>query len=119
MRIDYKLIELKKEKNIQPIESFIELSDNILYWKARYYCDIPKDAQDLSLGWENKMKSGETWVKKSSVIGIGKAYMFRDNIWQIFLDANGLAGTIEMFFKRESDAIEFAEKIVSWMIEKY
>lgn len=118
MRIDYKHIDLPKEKDVSSVEAFVELTDNLLYWKSKYYCDIPIIHDDEASGWHNKMKCAESWVKKDCIVGIGKAYLFLENIWQIFIDGNGLAGSIEMYFKREKDADAFAEKIVNWMLNK-
>ncbi len=118
MKLEYTLLEMEHETNIEALESFIELGDNFLYWKAEYYCDAPVNHEDLSQGWENRMKSYETWVKKESVIGVGKAFRFSDDKWQVFIDASGLAGTIEVFFMTEKEASLFSKQIFSWMLSK-
>lgn len=118
MKIDYELIDLKGEIYTDKIESYIELTNTCLYWKAKYYADVLNSPDDLLSGWKNRMKCMHSYVKRESVMHVGITYMTDDLKWQVYIDANGLAGSIEIYFQREREAEEFAEKIVNWMVEK-
>ena len=52
-RIEIKHFDLEFERNIQTTESFVELHNTYLRYKAIYDSEIPEDREDLMRGWKS------------------------------------------------------------------
>lgn len=119
MRIDYKLIDLSKEKIKEHFHSYLDLQEDHLRFSIQYIADTWKDSDDESLGWdENELHSYEVVAKRQAITGVTKLYLTATKVYKISIMAKGFGNDIDLYFKRDSEATEIQEKIVNWMLDK-
>jgi len=103
MRINIKQFELEFEKEIQSLESYIELGKSVFTYRMNYNSQTPKDNNDTSLGWEESYKDITICIKKEAFVSIEKYWSQRNNYWNLQLEANGFPSTINIYFEEENE----------------
>lgn len=108
-------IQLKNQKPTDIKESFLELHDNHVYYHIEFYADEPKDDNDFDLGWENVYNKYDIIALKKSVAGLEKSFT-KDKKWGIYIILFGFTNDLKVYFRSETAAQQFYDKIYNWLI---
>lgn len=109
-------IKLENQNPTEIQECFIELYPTYLLYQIRFFADEPVDENDKSLGVQSVFNSFKTIALKKNVAGIEKQFT-QSKRWAVYIMISGFAGDIKVFFKKESEADEFFEKIEKWLLQ--
>jgi hypothetical protein len=116
-KINIPQIDLENQKITESIELSIEIRDNSIVYTGRFYADEPKDTEDKNLGWENVFNSFRLVAAKDKISGIEKNWLPKAKRWTVYIFVDGIAADIKVYFKRESEAETFFDKLHKWLYE--
>ena len=105
-------LEYQKPTEIQ--DCFVEFHEKYLYYRMRFFADEPVIDEDKDSGWSNRFNSFDTYVDKEKISGIERCFTTNKK-WGVYIIISGFATDLKIFFKKENEAVEFADKIVKWL----
>lgn len=116
-RIEIKHLDLEFERNMQTQESFIELHDTYLQYKAIYDSEIPEDKEDLMRGWKDMFYDFDLRIKRENFVSVEKYWDDKGGHWKLEIEVNGYPGTINLYYHKKDKVImlEVFEKIFKWI----
>lgn len=100
-KIEIKHFDLEFEKNMETQEAYIELHENYFRYVSVHDSDMPKNKDDVSLGWGSEFHNFDTRIKRESFVSVEKVWKDRQNYWVIELEANGYPVTIFIYYQKE------------------
>lgn len=103
IRIDIKLFDLPAEKRAETLECFIELNKKYLRYKAEYYSSQIKNAEDVSMGWEDTYNNWDLKIKKDALVSVEKYWDNKHNYWRIEIESFGYPNVIKLYFEQEDE----------------
>jgi hypothetical protein len=116
-RIEIKHFDLEFEKNIQTTEAFIELHDTYFRYVSIHDSEVPKDKDDVNMGWEEKYHDFDIRVKRENIVSVEKYWNDKHNFWQLELEANGYPNTVNLYFEKNNEVLmkEAFDKLCKWI----
>lgn len=106
-RVDIVQIELEEEKDIEPVELYVEFGENYLFYAAEYYANCPKNPSDIELGWENKFFKYSYKFRREQISSVEKRWMRKTEVYKVSFEVAGFSMEISFYFKREVDQKKF------------
>jgi len=100
IRIEVKHFDLEFERNMETQESFIELHDTYLKYKAIYDSEIPEDKEDLMRGWKPMFYDFDLRIKKEHFVSVEKFWIDKSDQWRLELEANGYPSTVNVYYAK-------------------
>jgi hypothetical protein len=116
-KINIPQLDLEDQKITEAIELSIEIRENSIVYTGKFYADEPKNVEDKDLGWENVFNSFRMVAAKVKIAGIEKSWLPVAKKWTIYIFVDGMASDIKVYFKRESEAETFFDKLHKWLYE--
>lgn len=116
-RIEIKHFDLEFERNMETQESFIELHDTYLQYKAIYDSEIPKDKEDLLQGWKSVFYNFDLRLKRECFVSVEKFWLDKSDQWRIELEVSGYPSTVNLYYSKgdEKNMLEVFEKLFKWV----
>lgn len=99
-RIEISHIDLEFEKNMLTQEAYIELHDNYFRYRSVYDSEVPKDSNDLGLGWKDEFHDFDIRIKRENIVSCDKSWNDKKDYWRIEIEANGYPETLRIFFSK-------------------
>jgi len=117
IRIEVKHFDLEFERNMETQESFIELHDNYLQYKAIYDSEIPVDKEDLMQGWKPMFYDFDLRIKREHFVSVEKFWNDKSDQWRLELEANGYPSTVNIYYKRgdEKEMLRVFDLLFKWV----
>lgn len=82
----------------------VELHDEFVFRRAKFWADEPVNIEDLSLGWVNQLTMLETVISKDAITGIEMFWLPKAKKFKICVFATGVPNDLELFFNKEKEA---------------
>lgn len=76
--------------------SFIELHHDYFKYCASYDSEIPKDKEDLGMGWVSIYNEFELCFKRHYLVSIEKWWVDLKDYWIIEIEINGYPNTLKL-----------------------
>lgn len=116
-KIEIKHFDLEFERNMQTTESFVELHDTYLRYKAIYDSEIPKDKEDLTMGWKDAYYNFDLRIKREHFVSVEKFWIDKSEQWRLELEASGYPSTVNLYYSKndEVEMLEVFEKLFKWV----
>jgi len=113
MQIKIEQFDMANERLIEPVLLDVILADNYIQYSAEYYAEQPKseDKDDHTLGWEEIYANFKIKIKRETICSLDINWVFKRQLWQVEMEANGYPNTVKWYFKKEKDANEFYKKL--------
>lgn len=115
--IEIKHFDLEFGRNMETQESFIELHDTYLRYKAIYDSEVPKNKEDLAMGWQEVFYNFDLRIKRESFVSVEKFWIDKSDQWRLELEANGYPNTVNLWFSKddEEEMLRVFELLFKWI----
>jgi hypothetical protein len=115
-KIDIKLLELEKQKNVEQKHCFIELRTNSLIYEHSFVAEEPEDYDHPELKWETVNNFLRLTIYKPAITALEFCWMDGSKHWKVLMAAKGINGDVRVYFKKKSEAQIFHDKIEKWWL---
>lgn len=102
---------------IDPELNFLELNDNHLIWRVKFFADEPVNPGDKSMGLKNELNDYYILAKREKVSGVEKSIMVGGKRWVIAIILTGFGSDIKIYFAKEQEAENMRDKICKWILK--
>lgn len=126
MKLPFKLISLENQEIVEAKEAYLELLDDHLLWITHFIAEEPINIDDKMMGSREVENCWRVLVLKSNAVGVDKILTHAEDpengslkyTWKIMISIMGMNDDIRMYFKKESEAEDFYQKISAWILKK-
>ena len=117
--IDIKIFDLKFQKNIMCHTCYLELTKDRFRWVSAFDCEIPKNEEDLDLGWKDIYYDMDINIMRSAFVSVEKYWKDETDkpYFVIQMEANGFPQTLNICFeKKDEDELKRVfEILLAWV----
>lgn len=96
--------------------NYLELNEDHLVWRVKFFADEPVNAEDKNLGLKNELNDYYILAKKERVVGVEKSIMAGGKRWVIAIVIAGFGSDIKIYFAKEHEAEQMREKLCTWLL---
>lgn len=113
---------MRNQKIADKVNGTIELTSETLFYQSTFTAEEPKDADQLSLGWEMIDRCYEVLTTRSAITSMGiefhdteeKYHDLDHDKWKVWLTVKAAANDISLFFRKEEDARKMFTTLRNW-----
>lgn len=113
MKIDFKAVDLSKQKIQEDLGCFIEFYPTHFIYRLNFWADEPTNEQDEKLGTDTVKNDFTTIVLKSS-IGYFEKIFTDSGLWKVQIGVFGAAGGVKVYFEREKEADTLLKQLLKY-----
>lgn len=93
----------------------LEFFEKYIIYSGDFFAEEPINRDDHELGWETVDNKFELIANRNDIVGFEKSWVHVYQHWTVYIFVNGMRDDIKMFFKKEQEANEVADKLIKYL----